>query len=118
MSPVFFTNVALLAGMGALVIPILIHLLLKRQKQRLRFSTIQFFMKQDEQASQRRRLRNWLLLAVRLLLLTLLVLAFARPYLKQAQVVAASHKPRTAVFVLDCSLSMQARTAEGVRWDR
>src|SRR5438093_3140025 len=106
MSPVFFTNVALLAGMGALAIPILIHLLLKRQKQRLRFSTIQFFVRQDEQASKRRRLRNWLLLAVRLLLVTLLVLAFARPYLKSAQAAAGAQKPLNAVFVLDRSLSM------------
>src|SRR5438093_13335737 len=108
MSPVFFTNVALLAGMGALAIPILIHLLLKRQKQRLRFSTIQFFVRQDEQASKRRKLRNWLLLAVRLLLVALLVLAFARPYLKNTPAAAEARKRRVAVFNLDRSASMQA----------
>ena len=42
-----FTNIGLLAGLAALGIPIVIHLLLKRKKQRLRFSTIQFFQKQD-----------------------------------------------------------------------
>jgi hypothetical protein len=82
MPTVLFTNLALLGALTALAIPILIHLLLKHKKQRLRFSTIQFFTQQDEQASRRRKLRHWLLLAVRLLLVTLIVLAFARPYLE------------------------------------
>lgn len=58
MPAVFFTNMALLSGLAALAIPILIHLLLKRKKQRLRFSTLQFFVKQDERASKRRKLRH------------------------------------------------------------
>src|SRR6266487_925398 len=71
MSRLSFSNWALLAGLAALIIPILIHLLLRRKKQRLRFSTLQFFLKLDEKASQRRKLRNLALLAVRLLLVAL-----------------------------------------------
>ena len=63
-----FTNFALLAGLGAIVAPILIHLLLKRKSQRMKFSSIQFFLKQDEQSMRRRKLRNLLLLATRVLL--------------------------------------------------
>jgi len=76
----FFTNALMLAGMAALAIPVLIHLLLKRKKKRVQFSTIRFFQLQDEQSSRRRKLRNWFLLALRLLIVSLLVLAFARPY--------------------------------------
>lgn len=79
MTSLFFTNTLMLAGMAALAIPILIHLLLKRKKKQVPFSTIRFFQLQDEQSSRRRKLRNWLLLALRLLIVTLLVLAFARP---------------------------------------
>src|SRR5262245_1402446 len=118
MPAVFFTNLALLGGLAALAIPILIHLLLKRKTQRLRFSTIQFFVKQDEHASQRRKLRHWLLLAVRLLLVSLLVLAFARPYWKATGAAGDFRKHRMAVFVLDHSASMQATTGGQTQWSR
>ena len=118
MSGIFFTNLALLGGLAALSIPILIHLLLKRKKQRLRFSTLQFFLKQDEQSSRRRKFRNWLLLAMRILLLTLIVLAFARPYLPNQFTNLVTQKRHQIVFLLDRSASMQANDADGVRWMR
>src|SRR6266487_4530737 len=108
MSRLSFSNWALLAGLAALIIPILIHLLLRRKKQRLRFSTLQFFLKLDEKSSQRRKLRNLALLAVRLLLVALLVVAFARPYLRDS---AAREEGKTRwqiVVVIDRSASMQA----------
>src|SRR5262245_23493763 len=116
MPAIFFTNLALLSGFAALAIPVLIHLLLKRKRQRLRFSTVQFFVKQDEQASQRRRLRHWLLLAVRLLLLTLLVIAFARPFTRTA--LTTNPGKRIGIFVLDRSASMQAVVRGEMVWTR
>src|SRR5437762_7807890 len=113
---VLFTNIAMLAGLAGLAVPVLIHLLLKRKKQRLRFSTLRFFLRQDEQSSQRRKLRNLLLLAVRLLLLATLVLAFARPYLPENTPSAARQKKRLAVLVLDRSASMQASDGGALRW--
>src|SRR5437879_7623545 len=97
---VLFTNIAMLAGLAGLAVPILIHLLLKRKKQRLRFSTLQFFMRHDEHSSQRRKLRNLLLLAVRLLLLAVLVLAFARPFLPNNEAAGTSPQRRLAVLVV------------------
>src|SRR5260221_14564414 len=107
MTMLLFTNLTMLAGFAALAIPILIHLLLKRKKQRLRFSTLQFFRRHDEHSSQRRKLRNLLLLAVRLSLLSILVLAFARPFLPDYQGVSTPQKRRPAVFVLGRSASTE-----------
>src|SRR5260221_3169138 len=118
MTMLLFTNLTMLAGFAALAIPILIHLLLKRKKQRLRFSTLQFFRRHDEHSSQRRKLRNLLLLAVRLSLLSILVLAFARPFLPDYQGVSTPQKRRLAVFVLDRSASMQATDGGASRWQR
>jgi uncharacterized protein (DUF58 family) len=109
-NPVKFRYARTLAA--ALAIPILIHLLLRRKKQRLRFSTIRFFARQDERSSRRRKLRNLLLLATRLLLLTLVVLAFARPYLPTADTADVASARRQMVLILDRSASMQA----GDRW--
>src|SRR5438477_7594405 len=103
---VLFTNIAMLAGLAGLAVPVLIHLLLKRKKQRLRFSTLRFFQQHDEHSSQRRRLRNLLLLAVRLLLLAALVLAFARPYLPNIKTALSTDQARLAILVVDRSLSV------------
>ena len=116
MTSLFFTNTLMLAGMAALAIPILVHLLLKRRKKQIQFSTLRFFQQQDEQSSRRRKLRNWLLLALRLLIVSLLVLAFSRPYSRQGQASHANHKQHRVVFVLDRSASMLATGTEGQRW--
>ncbi|MBI3415537.1 MAG: VWA domain-containing protein, partial [Verrucomicrobia bacterium] len=116
MFPFSFANAALLGGLLALGVPILIHLLLKQKKKRLRFSTLQFFLKRDEQSTQKRTLRNLLLLAMRLLLFALLVFAFARPYFPEAQTPGGGQKRRDVVFVLDRSASMQATGVDGMRW--
>src|SRR5580658_11316629 len=116
MSRVLFSNAAFLAGLAALAIPILIHLLLRRRSLRLRFSTLQFFVQQDEKAGRRRKLLNWLLLATRLLLLALVVTAFARPYLPDSPSSNGARKKQRVVFVLDSSASMQASDGGATRW--
>lgn len=116
--PFLFTNAFLLAALAGLGIPVVIHLLLKRKTQRLRFSTIRFFARQEEQASSRRKLRNLLLLALRLLILALIVLAFARPYLPIGAASAGERQRRQVVLVLDRSLSLQATDSGGSRWAR
>src|SRR5882724_10357709 len=108
MPGIFFTNLWMLAGLAVLSVAVVIHLLLKRKKKRLRFSTVQFFLKQDEQSSHRRKLRNWLLLTLRLLICALLVLAFARPYLRKGGVGGGVGEKRQVLVLLDRSLSMQA----------
>jgi hypothetical protein len=118
MPGIFFTNAWMLAGLAALSVPVVIHLLLRRKKKRLRFSTVQFFVKHDEQSSQRRKLRNWLLLALRLLICTLLVLAFARPFLRSDAGAGATRQRRHALVLLDRSLSMQANATDGPKWIR
>src|SRR5688572_9931002 len=113
-----FTNLALLGGLAAITAPILIHLLLKRKSQRMKFSSVQFFLKQDEQSMRRRKLRNLLLLATRVLLFALVVLAFARPFLPNTGAGADGRTRRQLVVLLDTSASMQANTTAGTQWAR
>src|SRR5579883_94068 len=116
MPGLFFINSLMLAGLAGLGIPVLIHLLLRRRKKKLVFSTIRFFQQQDEQSSRRRKLRNWLLLAMRLLIVALLVLAFARPFSRQNQASGTARKQRRVVFVIDSSARMLANGTAGQRW--
>lgn len=114
--PFIFTNALFLAALAGLGIPVLIHLLLKRKNQKLKFSTLRFFQPQDTKSTSKRKLRNILLLALRLLIFALIVLAFARPFLPQTFGGAAQQR-RQVVVVLDRSLSLTAKDATGVRWD-
>src|SRR5947209_484688 len=113
-----FTNAALLAGLAGIAAPVLIHLLLRRRSQRMRFSTVQFFVKKDEQSMRKRKLRNLLLLSLRVILFTLLALAFARPYLPNSLVAGGAAKRQQAIILLDTSASMQSTGPAGQQWKR
>lgn len=113
-----FINAALLTGLVAVAIPILIHLMLKTRQRRMKFSTLRFFDFLNEEAVRSRKLRHWLLLLLRLLIIILLVLAFARPFLSNTPASAMQQQPQWVIFILDRSLSMTARETEGVRWER
>src|SRR5687768_9882890 len=84
----------------------------------MRFSTLQFFLKQDEQSMRRRKLRNLLLLATRVLLFALIALAFARPFLPGGEAAAEAGERRQLVILLDTSASMQAISPDGLQWTR
>ncbi len=113
-----FANALLLAGLAGIAAPILIHLLLRRKSQRMRFSTVQFFVKKDEQSMRKRKLRNLLLLAVRVCLFTLIVLAFARPFLRNLNAAAGTARRQQVILLLDSSASMQANGLGGQQWNR
>jgi hypothetical protein len=101
--PFLFTNAIFLSALAGLAIPVVLHLLLKRKSPRLRFSTVRFFARQDEQATSKRKLRNLFLLSVRLLLFALLVLAFARPYLPFGLGAAGQPVPSLAGRLRHCA---------------
>ena len=114
----FFTNTALLTGLAGIAAPILIHLLLRRKSQRLRFSTIQFFVKKDERSMRKRKLRNLLLLTARIILFALIVLAFSRPFLRGGGATAALTQRQQVIVLLDSSASMQGNGPGGQQWTR
>ncbi len=117
MFPVF-THAALLTGLAGVSAPILIHLLMRRRSQRMRFSTVQFFVKRDEQSMRKRKLRNLFLLSLRVILFTLLILAFARPYLPNSAAAGGYVKRQQAIILLDDSASMQSVSPNGERWKK
>jgi len=100
-----FLSPLFLAGVAAAAIPIALHLLQRRAEPLIEFSALRFLRHAPVEHSRRRRLRELLLLALRVTALCLLALAFARPYL--AQSAAALAAPVTMVLV-DTSASMTA----------
>ena len=95
----------------SLLVPIIVHLVHRRKAKPMPFSTLYFLRRVDQRVARRQRLREWLLLAVRLLLLAALVGALERPMWRTSNFRGTS-VPTTAAIVLDNSFSMQA-TAQG-----
>ena len=102
LAPVF------LLGALAVGLPLYLHLLRRSTSTALPFSSLMLFELRPPSATRRRRLRYWLLLALRLALLLLLAAVFAQPYVRQ--LVPASAADKLLLLVVDNSFSMRAGT--------
>ncbi len=109
----FLTPLAL--AFAALSIPILLLYMLKLRRQDVLVSSTllwQRLLRDREANAPWQRLRHNLLLLLQLLILALLTLALARPFVPASAVVSGS-----VVVLLDSSASMQARDVEPTRFD-
>jgi hypothetical protein len=111
-----FLYPAFLFALLSLAIPVIIHLFNFRKYQKVYFSNVQFLKEIQEQQSYRRNLKERLILAARLLALTFLVLAFAKPYIPGQNAVNAGKQQAVSIFV-DNSYSMQTLNREGTLLD-
>ena len=110
-----FVAPLLLAGLVTLAIPVLIHLIQRERKRVVEFPSLMFLRKIPYQSVRRRRIRDWMLLMMRLAALALIVMAFARPFFKRDSLAAATQQgAREAVILVDTSYSM----GYGDRWQR
>src|SRR6202035_5472134 len=96
-----------LAGAVAVGLPIYLHLLRRHRSTPLPFSSLMFFERRTQSSIKHRRLRYLLLFALRTLLVVLIVLAFAHPYVRQS-VIASRRQGEITVLAIDNSLSMRA----------
>ncbi len=109
-----FLNPALLLGLLAAAIPILLHLLNLRRLRTIEFSTLTFLKELQRTRIRRLKIRQLLLLFLRTLLVMLLVLAFARPTLQGSMMGSiGSHGKTSIVMLIDDSFSMTASDQEG-----
>ena len=69
-----------LLGLPLVAVPIFIHLINLRRQQRIRWAAMQFLLAAMRKNARRLQLQQWLLLAVRTLIIVLVVLAVAEPY--------------------------------------
>ncbi len=103
----FLTPLFLAAGAAAASLPLIIHLLNRERARRLVFSTIRFIKMSHQANVQRHRLKQLLLLLMRILILALLGLAFARPFFANTPATTGvTGGIRNIVIILDTSYSM------------
>ena len=95
--------------LGALAVglPILFHLIRRRPRGEVEFSSLMFLQQTPPRLTKRSRLENWPLLLMRALALLLLAAAFARPFLRNASFLQSETQGRRLMLVIDNSASMQ-----------
>jgi hypothetical protein len=109
LAPLFFVALA------GLAIPVLLHLTQREKKQVQMFPSLMFVRRIPYKSVRRRKIHNWLLLAVRMAALALIILAFARPWLERPEAAGTiGTGARELVVLLDNSYSM----AYGDHWER
>src|SRR3974390_3471208 len=96
-----------LAGLVGVGLPVWLHLLRKHRSTPTPFSSLMFFEQHIQSSIKHRRLRYLLLFALRTLLVALIVLAFAHPYVPQ-KVMPLTRAGEITVVAIDNSLSMHA----------
>lgn len=101
-----FLNPLLLAGLGALAVPILIHLLNRRRGRRVVWAAMRFLQASLARHQRRLNLEDWLLLTLRCLLLALLALALARPTFQNSALLQRNRTAVTGIILLDNSYSL------------
>ncbi len=100
-----FIHLGFLAAAAAVAVPILIHLLFRPRARKVEIGSLWFLRLVMQDSARRRKVRRWILLALRAFGVLLLALLFARPYRIDA---AASGSEREVVFLIDRSASMSA----------
>lgn len=106
----------MLAGLAAALIPIFVHLYNRKRAMKRPFPAISFLIRSNQKVARRLKVRQWLLLLLRIGVFVLLPLALAKPFLPDDTGQAAdSRLPAAIVYILDDSFSMTALDATGQR---
>jgi hypothetical protein len=94
-----------LAGSAAAAIPIVLHLLKREPEPRVKFAAVTLLKRAPVELTEKRHLRELLLLALRVAALVLLALAFARPFLPSGSLPGSTG---ATIVAVDTSYSLSA----------
>lgn len=106
---------AFLAALPLAAAPILLHLFDRRRNVVIEWGAMQFLMEAATRRTSARRLKQWILLLLRVLAIAALVLSLAQPMLPGNWL--GNKKRGETVFVIDNSMSMLRTAGDGSLFD-
>ncbi|MEO8664589.1 MAG: BatA domain-containing protein [Ignavibacteria bacterium] len=109
-----FLNPSILLGLFAISIPILIHLLNLRKIRKVEFSTLMFLKEIQKSKMRRIKLKQLILLILRIFTIIFLVLCFAKPVYEGFAGDKNNASVSTVLIFIDDSYSMSARDSKGL----
>src|SRR5215813_259542 len=95
-----------LAGIAAVGLPIWIHLLKRHRTDPKLFPSLMLFERRETSSVKHRRLDYILLFILRTLMILLLALLFANPFIRRS--ISSSSSDRVTLIAVDNSFSMRA----------
>lgn len=107
-----FLYPAFLIALASLAVPIIIHFFNFRRYKKILFPNVRFLDQLKQESRSRNKLKHYLLLATRLLILALLVLAFAQPFNEDEAGPVAEGDAAVSIYI-DNSYSMNSLSGEG-----
>ncbi|MFV5692634.1 BatA domain-containing protein [Flavobacterium sp. LT1R49] len=105
-----FKHPEILYFLFLLIVPILVHLFQLRRFKKEYFTNVRFLKALSIQTRKSSKIKKWLLLACRLLLLTCIIIAFSQPFFDSKDSKNATNE---LYIILDNSFSMQAKGKKG-----
>ena len=106
-----FTNPLLLIGLAGIAIPILIHLFNFRRYKTIHFSNVKMLEEIEKKTKRESQIMHLIVLALRVLGIAALVLAFAQPYIPNPK--HKNVKGNLVTLYLDNSYSMESNSQSG-----
>jgi hypothetical protein len=106
-----FLQPLLLMGLPLVALPIIIHLINQRRFQTIRWGAMMFLLAANRLSRGYARLRQWLIMAFRMLAIAGLIFAIARPLASGWLGITAGGRADTTIVLFDRSPSMQERGA-------
>ena len=113
-----FINPAVLFGLIAASLPILLHILNLRKLKTIEFSSLQFLKEMQKNKIRRLKLKQIILLIIRTLLIVSIVLAFARPTIDGSIAGFESFAKSSSVILFDNSFSLDFSDENGNRFNQ
>lgn len=111
-----FLNPFYLFGLILATIPIVIHLLIIRKNKIVDFSSLRFLKELQKTQIRKIKIKQWLLLVLRTLIIVFLILSFARPVVRSNLPFFRNYSNVSAVIILDNSISMDISDENGSRF--
>ena len=115
-----WVNPLALGGLGLVALPIIIHLLSRRQFRRLPWGAMLFLLQAERENRRRTRFEQWLLLALRCIAMALLASLIARPFVQPGAIAAllGSGGGTQRIVLIDDSASLGYREGGRTDFDR
>ena len=110
---------AMLLALLGVIVPIAIHLINRRRAQKVRFPALEFLLKSNQKLARRLKVKQVLLLAMRISIFLLIPLAMARPALDCSGAAGTTdgRLPTSVLLVIDDSASMSAPRGGGSAYE-
>ena len=112
-----FLNPAILWGLFAVSIPILIHIFNLKKTRKIEISTLMFLKEIQDTKQKRIKLKQLLILLCRIAFIILAVMAFASPFTKGFLGSLTDKAPASVVIFIDNSFSMHGRNTKGTDFE-